>query len=125
MRKYYKDNKEKVRAYQKTYYTAEKKAVYDKVWYKRSSNSELRRKYKLKNRYGMSIEDYKKMCDLQNDACAICKRHVVEKLHVDHCHETNKVRGLLCSYCNKGLGCFKDNIENLKTACEYLSRSRL
>jgi len=50
--------------------------------------------------------------------CVICGS--TEKLVVDHCHITNKVRGMLCNHCNRGLGHFKDNIESLEKAIKYL-----
>jgi hypothetical protein len=58
--------------------------------------------------------------------CAICGSEETNniktnKMYVDHCHETGKVRGLLCNGCNSGLGHFKDSINNLKLAIEYLS----
>jgi Recombination endonuclease VII len=43
--------------------------------------------------------------------------------HVDHCHKTNKVRGILCNGCNIGLGSFKDDINLLKNAIKYLETS--
>ncbi|MDO3651295.1 endonuclease domain-containing protein [Nocardia mangyaensis] len=58
-----------------------------------------------------------------NNACEICKESV-ELLAVDHCHTTNKVRGLLCSNCNNGLGRFKDNTEYLNNAINYLQESK-
>lgn len=60
----------------------------------------------------------------QNGCCAICKRHesVTGTLHLDHCHDDGKLRGLLCADCNKGLGFFRDSPENLVAASEYLTR---
>lgn len=58
-----------------------------------------------------------------NATCAICKKHksnFTRALAVDHCHTTGKIRGLLCTNCNRALGNIKDSIDNLKNAIEYL-----
>jgi hypothetical protein len=84
------------------------------------------RKYKrfIQKTYNISYEDYEKMFDLQNGCCAICKSKVssvrTTRLFVDHCHDTLKVRGLLCSACNHALGLFKDSPTILKSAIKYL-----
>ena len=59
----------------------------------------------------------------QNYCCAICKTHsdlLPRNLAVDHCHTTGKVRGLLCTNCNIGLGMLKDSSEILNLAIKYL-----
>ena len=56
----------------------------------------------------------------QNHACAICGRVMKDKLFLDHCHKSGKLRGLLCCTCNSGLGMFKDNPELLDNAIRYL-----
>jgi hypothetical protein len=142
---YYKNNKEKARETQKAYYhknkekikeqrkiqrnKPENKAVakqyaisyrikkrealknYKKDWYR---SSELRFK-----RYGITKENYQKMVIEQKNKCLICEEE--KPLVIDHCHNSNKVRGLLCHSCNKGLGCFYDNIKSLKKAIQYVS----
>lgn len=79
---------------------------------------------RLENRckkFGISKDDYFTMKTNQNNKCLICnKEQEVKDLAIDHCHTTNKVRGLLCNSCNLGLGCFKDNLEILKNAIKYL-----
>lgn len=80
----------------------------------------------LKRNYGLSKDDYYQMLDNQDGKCAICKREdsgtvTSEYLFVDHCHTTGKVRGLLCDKCNRGLGYFKDDIDIMKRAINYLS----
>lgn len=90
---------------------------------------------KLKNqrlrKYGITLEDYNILREQQNFCCAICKRHEEEveqsrssrtayALHVDHCHTTHKIRGLLCSNCNTMLGKVRDSVDVLRSAIEYL-----
>lgn len=89
-----------------------------------SSNKEKSVGYSLKALYGLTLDEYKKMQAQQNHACKICKTHeknLKRKLFVDHCHETGKVRGLLCQYCNTMLGNAKDNVLVLQAAISYLS----
>lgn len=90
-------------------------------------NSISRNSY-LVSHYGITLEEYSKMLEDCGGVCYICNqpetsinRHGDTKpLHIDHDHKTGKIRGLLCSSCNKGLGFFKDNEELLKAAIEYL-----
>lgn len=58
--------------------------------------------------------------ELGEQFCQICGS--TEKLCIDHCHSSSKVRGLLCSKCNLGLGMFRDNIEYLAEAIKYLTK---
>lgn len=88
-------------------------------------NRELMRERKLIERYGINIQDYDAILDMQGGGCAICgsetpKRKNSVHLVVDHCHETGVIRGLLCYKCNVGLGSFEDNIDWLKRAIEYV-----
>jgi superfamily II DNA helicase RecQ len=88
------------------------------------SNKEKSVGYSLKALYGLTLDEYKKMQVQQNHACKICKTHesnLKRRLFVDHCHETGKVRGLLCQYCNTMLGNAKDNVLVLQSAISYLS----
>ena len=84
------------------------------------------RKANLKKAYGISPEQYDAMFDALGGACAICERVVAgkppsrERLHVDHDHETGKIRGLLCGACNVSLGGFRDDPELLAAAIRYL-----
>ena len=85
------------------------------------------RKYKafIKKTYDITWEDYEAMYDKQRGCCAICKSRIsssrTQKLYVDHCHQTLRVRGLLCGNCNNGLGQFKDSPRLLQRAINYLS----
>jgi hypothetical protein len=80
------------------------------------------RKWKLKTKYGMTVEEYDEMLVEQDFRCKICKSK--EKLYIDHNHETDKVRGLLCNGCNLVLGWSKENIIVLLNTVEYLEDER-
>jgi len=63
------------------------------------------------------------MRDAENYSCMICgitESELGRKLDVDHCHETGKVRGVLCNSCNSVLGHARDNVEILQAAINYL-----
>jgi hypothetical protein len=79
----------------------------------------------LEANYRMSEIEFNSMLKSQEYKCAICKLDKPDGKHlsfnVDHCHKTKKVRGILCSSCNRGLGYFKDNVELLKAAINYLT----
>jgi Recombination endonuclease VII len=81
----------------------------------------------IKCRYGLTQEQYTKMLEDQNGCCACCPVKLDSSCknlipHVDHEHSTKRVRGLLCGMCNRGLGQFKDSINNLEAAVEYLKK---
>ena len=79
--------------------------------------------YDLKKIYGITIEDYDNLLLKQNNCCAICKQHksiFTKALAVDHCHVSGKIRGLLCTNCNRAIGNLKDSIDNIKNALMYM-----
>jgi hypothetical protein len=89
----------------------------------RKANAERFKGYTLKRDYGIAYEQYQELLKQQDGRCAICNETPTDKkLAVDHSHATGVVRGLLCSACNVGLGHFKDSIELLSKAVEYLNR---
>lgn len=79
-------------------------------------------KYKLKTRYGMTPEDKERMFEAQGCVCKCCGSPdpKAKNWHVDHCHETNVVRGILCHPCNIMLGCAADDPLTLLKGVEYL-----
>lgn len=89
---------------------------------------EYSRLYLMKKRFGLTLEDWEAMREAQGNRCAICREVFPEeskkggryKICIDHCHVTNKVRGLLCHKCNIGLGHFNDDLERLQRAMEYI-----
>ena len=71
--------------------------------------------------YGVSPEQFENMVLAQNGCCAICADFPSDGvLHLDHCHRTGEIRGLLCRNCNLALGNMKDDISRLSKAIEYL-----
>ena len=76
-------------------------------------------------KYGITPQEYDALLEKQEGKCAICKETcaVYGRLCVDHDHTTGKIRGLLCNHCNTGLGKFKDKVELLDVAIEYLKRN--
>ena len=94
----------------------------------RSCNETIKYKSFIKRTYGITYEDYESMLDTQKGCCAICKSRIsssrTSRLYVDHCHSTMRVRGLLCSSCNHGLGLFKDSPSLLKRAINYLESDK-
>jgi hypothetical protein len=80
-------------------------------------------------KYGLTETSFDNMLESQEGKCACCGKvlseefgryHKPNKLVVDHCHENNYVRGLLCTMCNKGIGLLGDNSEGLLKAFQYL-----
>lgn len=101
----------------------EYRKAYHKQWY--AANPEYVWRRVLADRYGITSEQYEEMVRAQGGRCAICgtdnpgrKR---TKWAVDHCHKTGRVRGLLCTKCNPGLGYFQDSPELLLAAARYLA----
>lgn len=93
---------------------------------------EMRQQYsnQLLHKYGITTRDKEQMYEKQfgccgNIGCAIPLTKPIEKIHVDHCHRTGKVRGLLCDQCNIALGMVYDDPARLMGLLEYLLKARL
>lgn len=118
--------------YDKEYYSRNKERInaQGKLW--RVSNKQYRRNKRLEKFYGCDQATYDRFFEKQGGVCAICgkKETRVAKgslcsLAVDHDHETGEIRGLLCYHCNLALGHFKDSIEMLYEAANYLEKAEL
>lgn len=82
----------------------------------------IQRRNTLKREYGITPEQYDQMLVEQAGGCAVCGQPPNGKrLHIDHCHTTGKIRGLLCSGCNRALGYLQDDPELLRVAIKYLT----
>ena len=137
--------KEEKKEYDRKRYqqTKEKQLAYSKMW--RENNREKRKAYEERNkehrskirkeyhdtkgkftqaskRYNISIEKAKELYSKTH--CEICNDEFELTPYIDHCHETDKVRGVLCMKCNSALGLFKDNIDILKKAIKYIKKHK-
>jgi hypothetical protein len=104
----------------------------------REEHTRKNREWNFRRKYGITVAQYDEMRMAQEYRCAICQRHeddlpkkpsrrttdglqtMGSALVVDHCHQSNKVRKLLCFKCNQGIGCFRESLEYLMAAYEYV-----
>lgn len=105
----------------------EKQKAYHKQWWAKHGRDQ-----NLQKRYGIGVEEYQAMYEKQEGKCAICDKHSTSvftkgaagfELCVDHCHNTGKVRGLLCENCNTGIGKLNDDPALLRKAINYLDEA--
>ena len=136
-------NKDKVAAKQKEWREKnpekrkEAKAAWDKA--NPEAKKQHNKTFKTKNplyfidkhlrlTYGIGLDEYNALLTVQNHRCAGCgiasNDAPRQKLYVDHCHSTGKIRGLLCQHCNTALGMVKDNIETLSSLISYIKQQK-
>jgi hypothetical protein len=141
---YREKNKDRIAQYEREWRkkNAEKIAKKKSDWY--FNNKDVRKEYLDKNKerfkevrqihnkklkfkgYNITEEQYLEMFNNQNGCCVICgtpQNELKCALHIDHNHETGKIRGLLCMKCNRGIGYFNDNIEKMKNAIDYIIKN--
>lgn len=90
---------------------------YSKEW--RINNRDYALAYDRQTKYGLSETEFQTLFLIQCGKCAICSELLI-KPHIDHDHETGRVRGLLCESCNWGIGHLKDSLDILSNAVSYL-----
>ena len=93
------------------------------VVYCKTCSKDRHRRDHLKRTFGITQADLDVLIESQGGVCAICRDGKPE--HIDHDHDSGKVRGVLCGPCNMGLGLFKDEPTRLSAAGAYLVRARL
>lgn len=99
----------------------QKRLQQQRAWKKANKHKE--REYYTRYRYGIELELYNAMYKAQRGVCAICRNPPHRSvLCIDHCHETGRVRGLLCNCCNAMLGRLKDDKQALQRAIDYLDK---
>ena len=129
-REYYKANKEALAERRREYYKANKEAQaeYGREYYQ-ANKEELAVKAQATNlmkKFGITKEEYNDMLYNQNGKCGCCGKHHTDEhysLAVDHDHNTDAVRGLLCGNCNRAIGMLGDSIEGVQRALDYLLKS--
>ena len=124
-----KNRPEDVSRMRKAYYerTREHQLELRRINYAKPEVKAAKRNKDLIKNYGINTDEYELMLDSQNNSCAICRgpktNNRTNYFDVDHCHKSGKVRGLLCSKCNLGLGYFQDNKKLMLLAYNYLEDS--
>lgn len=93
-----------------------------------TASARHKRKHHLLKTFGVTLEEMEQLLAKQGWVCAICGEPISDKRgyapHVDHDHESGRVRGILCFHCNTGLGQFKDDPARLLAAIHYLNRTK-
>ena len=116
--------------YRQNYYLKNKSFENQQVRIYQNQHPEHQKINQLKTLYGITLDQYNKLLQEQNNVCAICgnKELMIDKrnnkprmLAVDHNHKTHKVRGLLCGKCNKMIGLSNDDNNILISAINYLN----
>ena len=104
------------RAKSAAYYAAnkERQKAKHREWV--AANKERVAAHKAKSAYGIPLDEYEQL--MHEGKCVICGN--TERLRIDHCHACERVRGVLCDSCNKGLGFFRDDPALLRAAIRYL-----
>lgn len=96
------------------------------------NNPEAIKNTYLKCTYGLSLEELNLLKALQDNKCAVCGKHEtaihangnIKSLSIDHCHETGKVRGLLCNNCNTAEGLLKGNSSIIRKLADYVDKHK-
>ena len=88
---------------------------------------EVRRSYwkpheQIRRKLKISDDLFEQMMKIEN--CQTCGIHITGKKCIDHCHTTNRVRGILCHNCNTALGLLKDNKQTLQNMIDYVNKHK-
>ena len=120
---WWENNKEEQLEHKKKYYQNNKEEIKKKNARHYRDNIDQHRDYHLKRKFGIGLNEYNLLLESQDYGCVICgtkKPGGRGNFHVDHCHKTGRVRGLLCHHCNVSLGGFRDDPTLLYNAIDYL-----
>lgn len=128
---YYAKNRDRIRAKVKEYRANNTARIREYDAQRRAGNKHRYHAYFLQYKYGITAADYQHMLHNQGGVCAVqgCGNDGSEdkrrrRLFVDHCHQTGKVRGLLCCNCNRVLGMMKESAELLRGLAGYIEKHK-
>lgn len=126
-----KKNQKRIKIRQHEYYLNHKEQMKARARDWAKNHRKQKNEYRKKQKYGITAVQYQKKIKSQHNRCAICNKKEkqihfetkkIQLLSIDHDHKTNKIRGLLCDRCNRGLGFFSDSSVLLLKASRYLRR---
>jgi hypothetical protein len=121
-------NRDKIRENMRAYRDANKDRLKELNARWRAANRIKIRENNLR-RMGFTRALFAETVELQAGLCAICRTDLQalpqKQVHADHCHATGQPRGVLCHHCNAGLGAFRDDLESLRRAVDYLQNPPL
>jgi hypothetical protein len=118
-RRYWQKNREEILSKSRANYAANKETLAARQRKYMAKDPTRKRRYRVKEKFGLEWTDYQRMVVEQDGICACCGDND-KPLVVDHCHESGRVRALLCNWCNSALGHAKEDIERLKHMIRYL-----
>lgn len=140
-KQYYLKHKEKINEKRKEYYSNNKELInekgkeYNKIYReinkqkikeRRQAKRDITYKKEISRLYNLTIDEYNKKLQNQNNECFICKKELTTRKYtaIDHCHISGKVRGILCRECNLALGLVKEDTNILKSMITYLEQHK-
>ena len=130
---YYETNRDRLKAQAKLYYqrtreaNRDKKSAQSRNYYVQNRTKILAQtKIRRLKQYGLTEARFNEMMARQNQCCAICRKVLTSRnFHVDHCHEANYVRGILCNKCNLAIGLMDESAAIALEAAHYLQKGEL
>jgi hypothetical protein len=122
-KRWYRNNRDRAISYVRAWQQANPDRV--KAWRVRNRDrrNEQMREIHLRNKFGLTPEEYEAILESQGGVCALCDAAPTPgiSLHVDHDHGTGEIRGLLCMRCNNALGLFREDPHLLRRAARYVT----
>jgi hypothetical protein len=119
----HKKHRKKILARKKNQYRQDPEKARERSLKWQKNNPEKVRAKRIRDSWGMSLQEYDALIDQAGTTCPICKKSFGENPPcLDHDHSTGKIRGIICRVCNSGIGFFHENINVLLNAVEYLRK---